>query len=78
MARSIYYEQPTPWYVTAACWDRAVLHAHGHCHGSLRRVIAHRFDVGADVHQWPVSFDYLFGAAEGQMFNPVDHHAGDL
>lgn len=56
---------------------RGVLHFHGHCHGSLKRVIAHRFDVGADVFVHPISFDDLWERADAQIFAPSDHH-GDL
>lgn len=53
------------------------LHAHGHCHGNLKRVVAHRFDVGADVFRFPVSIDMLFELAASQQFETVDHH-GDM
>lgn len=50
------------------------LHAHGHSHGTLKRVVPHRFDVGADVEPWPVSIDELFARAEKQVFESSDHH----
>lgn len=50
------------------------LHAHGHSHGSLKRVVPHRFDVGVDVEPCPVSFDALFERASQQEFEASDHH----
>jgi len=47
---------------------------HGHCHGTLRHVIPHRFDVGVDVRQQPVEWDRLVEEAAAQVFVPVDHH----
>lgn len=52
-----------------------VVHLHGHCHGGLQRVIPHRFDVGVDVWGFTPRAVEEFGAlAEGQEFDPVDHH----
>lgn len=59
-------------------WDQAhrgTLHAHGHCHGSLKREMAHRFDVGVDVFRSPVSVTGLAELASAQEFQPSDHHA---
>jgi calcineurin-like phosphoesterase family protein len=53
---------------------RGALHFHGHSHGSLKRKIAHRFDVGCDVFPAPVSFDELITLANAQEFDAVDHH----
>lgn len=51
---------------------------HGHCHGSLKRVIPHRFDVGVDVHpDGPVSFNQYIEWSAAQAFEASDHH-GDM
>lgn len=48
---------------------------HGHCHGTLKRVLPHRFDVGCDVWVSPVEIDELARIAEKQLpFVPTDHH----
>ncbi len=47
---------------------------HGHCHGTLRHVIPHRFDVGLDVFQQPVAWEHLATLAATQTFVPGDHH----
>lgn len=57
--------------------DRGALMLHGHSHGTLKQVAAHRFDVGADVRSRPVSFEQLWAEAAAQPFVPADHH-GDL
>lgn len=57
--------------------ERGVLHLHGHCHGSLRRRVPHRFDVGVDVlgHFFtPLSAPELITCAEAQAFTATDHH----
>lgn len=56
---------------------RGYIHVHGHSHGTLKRVIPHRFDVGADVYPAPVQFETLWQLAQSQEFQPSDHH-GDL
>lgn len=57
---------------------RGALMLHGHSHGSLKRAIPHRFDVGVDVRaSGPVSWDQLHSDAALQVFEPADHH-GDL
>jgi calcineurin-like phosphoesterase family protein len=54
---------------------RGALMLHGHSHGSLKRVIPHRFDVGVDVFKkGPVEFDDLWETAQKQSFDPQDHH----
>lgn len=54
---------------------RGVLHFHGHSHGSLKRVIPHRFDVGIDARPaGPTPFRTLWDEAQGQAYNPQDHH----
>jgi len=56
--------------------QKGYLHAHGHCHGSLKRVIAHRFDVGVDCWDFqPVPLQVLVDLAAAQAFAPQDHHA---
>lgn len=55
---------------------RGALMLHGHSHGSLKRVIPHRFDVGCDVFKdGPVAFDKLWELAQRQAYQPQDHHA---
>lgn len=55
---------------------RGYLMLHGHSHGSLKRVIPHRFDVGVDAEGFlgPLSFDELWQRASEQTFEPADHH----
>lgn len=49
---------------------------HGHSHGSLKRVIPHRYDVGADVYPAPVSWESILEiAAADTAYKPQDHHA---
>lgn len=49
---------------------------HGHSHGSLKRVIPHRFDVGVDA--WgvdgPIAFEDIWERGQAQEFAPTDHH----
>ena len=47
---------------------------HGHCHGNLRRVVPHRFDVGVEVEPVPVRFETLWETARKQVYVPQDHH----
>lgn len=48
---------------------------HGHSHGTLKRRIPFRFDVGADVWDYtPVHFDTLAALASQQEFEPQDMH----
>lgn len=54
--------------------QKGYVHVHGHSHGSLKRIIPHRFDVGCDVEQWPVTFDEIWARAEAQAFLAQDHH----
>lgn len=54
------------------------LHFHGHSHGNLKRRVAHRFDVGVDVYERPVSFDWLASIAAMQTFQAADHHGSEL
>ena len=56
--------------------QRGTLMLHGHSHGSLKRVIPHRFDVGIDVWHKPVDFEDLWELAQNQMeYQAQDHHA---
>lgn len=64
---------------TWASAHHGVLHFHGHSHGTLRRHIPHRFDVGVDVFtEGPVSWDELWFLAAQQSYDPQDHHGSDL
>ena len=56
---------------------RGYLHLHGHSHGTLKRVAPHRFDVGADVWEYPVSLECIDRIAAEQAYEATDHH-GDL
>jgi calcineurin-like phosphoesterase family protein len=56
---------------------KGYLMLHGHSHGTLRRKLPHRFDVGADVFDTPASLRNLASIAAEEMFLPTDHH-GDL
>ena len=49
---------------------------HGHTHGSLKRIIPHRFDVGVDVTKtWaPIPIMHFADLASQQIFEPQDHH----
>ena len=56
--------------------ERGVIHLHGHCHGGLRRLIPHRFDVGVDCESFfPAAADVLIERAAAQAFTPEDYHA---
>jgi calcineurin-like phosphoesterase family protein len=60
-------------------WDKASrgrLMLHGHSHGSLERVIPHRFDVGVDAEGFlgPITFQEIWERAQGQQFYATDHH----
>lgn len=48
---------------------------HGHSHGTLKRYLPHRFDVGVDVLGFrPVAFERIWASAQLQRFQPTDHH----
>jgi calcineurin-like phosphoesterase family protein len=54
---------------------RGSLMLHGHSHGTLKRTIPFRFDVGVDVQGFaPVSADALIGIASRQEFVAQDMH----
>lgn len=63
-------------------WDgahRGYIHLHGHSHGTLKRTIPHRFDVGVDADPafkgWPLSIWSWFQVAADQgEYEPQDHH----
>lgn len=61
-------------------WDKAPrgrLMLHGHSHGSLKRVIPHRFDVGVDAEGFlgPLTLAELWEMASRQKdWTPQDHH----
>lgn len=57
---------------------RGSLMLHGHSHGSLKRKIPHRFDVGCDIYTTPISFDNFIAVANQQAFEPSDHHGSDM
>jgi calcineurin-like phosphoesterase family protein len=53
---------------------------HGHSHGSLKRKIPRRYDVGPDAIGWDVfmrSFDEWAGIAASEKYDPQDHHEED-
>ena len=59
-----------------ASW-RGSMMLHGHCHGSLRRKVAKRFDVGVDTdigQNGPILWDTLVEMAAKETFVPVDGH----
>jgi len=57
---------------------KGALMLHGHSHGSLKRVIPHRFDVGVDTElgaEGPIDFEKIWEIAMKQNYAPQDHHA---
>jgi calcineurin-like phosphoesterase family protein len=59
-----------------ASW-RGSLMLHGHCHGSLRRKVPKRFDVGVDAEigrSGPVSWERLVETASKEQFVAQDGH----
>lgn len=63
---------------TWASAHHGVLMLHGHSHGTLKRVIPHRFDVGVDVKARPVSLNEYAVRAAAQTFTATDHHGSDM
>jgi calcineurin-like phosphoesterase family protein len=59
-------------------WKQAhhgFLHVHGHCHGTLKRTIPHRYDVGVDVWPYrPVAIETILRMANNDRYQPQDHH----
>lgn len=56
---------------------RGNLMLHGHCHGTLKRKLPKRFDVGFDTElgkNGPINWDYLCELAQRERFVPVDGH----
>lgn len=51
-------------------------HVHGHCHGTLKRVIPHRMDVGVDCwpNYAPVNLETIRDMMAKEKFVPQDHH----
>jgi len=60
-----------------ASWAGALM-LHGHCHGTLKRKLPKRFDVGADVEPVPVEWSELVARALAEKFQPVDGHEENL
>lgn len=56
-----------------ASW-RGALMLHGHCHGTLKRKLPKRFDVGCDVEMFPVEWATLVNRANEEIFLAVDGH----
>jgi calcineurin-like phosphoesterase family protein len=56
-----------------ASW-RGALMLHGHCHGTLKRKISRRFDVGCDVEHLPVEWGDILARGLAEGFQPVDGH----
>ena len=58
-------------------WKRAqhgALMVHGHSHGTMKRVLARRFDVGVDVATRPVALRELADVAADEPFVQTDYH----
>lgn len=58
-----------------ASWHGSMMF-HGHCHGTLKRKIAKRFDVGVDAMgiDGPIDWDTLFQLSMSEAFVPTDGH----
>jgi calcineurin-like phosphoesterase family protein len=59
-----------------ASW-RGTMMLHGHCHGTLKRKLPKRFDVGVDTplgQNGPIPFELLWEMALTETFTPVDGH----
>lgn len=56
-----------------ASWHGTLM-LHGHCHGTLKRKLPKRFDVGWDVEGGPVAWENLVGRAAQETFHPTDGH----
>lgn len=60
---------------------RGNLMLHGHCHGTLKRKLPKRFDVGVDAlgATGPIPWEELVETAKREKFVPVDgHDKGDM
>ena len=53
---------------------RGALMLYGHSHGTLKRKVAKRFDVGADCFWYPVPWYALLDLASRERFEAADHH----
>ena len=64
-----------------ASW-RGSMMLHGHCHGTLKRKLPKRFDVGVDTElgqNGPIPWGRLVELAAAEQFAPVDgHDKGDM
>ena len=61
-------------------WDghqHGAVHLHGHCHGNLPESTRKRMDVGVDVFDIPITFDYAAQLMQARVVEKVDHHDGD-
>lgn len=47
---------------------------HGHCHGNLKHSYGKRLDVGYDVWEGPVNWDFLIETMSHEPIYIVDHH----
>lgn len=56
--------------------QKGYLHLHGHCHGTLERVIPHRYDIGIDgpYGPTPINAETLIEISKGEDYKPQDHH----
>jgi calcineurin-like phosphoesterase family protein len=55
-------------------------HLHGHSHGTLKRILPRRMDVGIDCAHRLFSFDEVrdtFTNLDGALYEPTDHHETD-
>ena len=65
-----------PMETWKGCHQGALM-LHGHSHGTLKRQLPHRFDVGVDTpigQQGPILFDDLVAISLKQKFLPTDAH----
>jgi calcineurin-like phosphoesterase family protein len=59
-----------------ASWSGSMM-LHGHCHGTLKRKVPKRFDVGVDTplgKEGPILWEELVDLASLETFFPVDGH----
>ena len=64
-------------FETWASAHKGSLHLHGHSHGSLKRKIPHRWDVGVDAEPYPISLEEVLRRGREEVFEPTDNH-GDV
>lgn len=55
------------------------VHVHGHCHGTLRRKIGRRMDVGVDCLPdcGPVDLELIVEQLKAEPYDPQDRHGKD-